>query len=296
VQSRGSVLDRIHLDPVHQVPFRFRSRVSAFCLAAVAGVTFVTSAAAQPADTGKISTAPLFTRRDALVGAGIVALTVGTMQYDHRIQRWLRQDRFQRDQFLHDRAGEIKLVNERSLFAISAASYVVGRLGRVERLADVGLHAAEAIVITSAAATILKSGLGRSRPFVTDAKDAFDFDPGKGWDRPDYRSFPSLHEGGSFAAAAVFTAEVDRWRPGAGKVAGPVFYAAALLPGIARMYSNKHWASDVILGGAIGTFAGIKTVRYHHSHPGNRIDKWLLDARVQPGMGEGPILVMNVRF
>jgi membrane-associated phospholipid phosphatase len=262
----------------------------------LAGVGLASSAVAQPADTAKVSRSRLFTGRDAWVGAGIVALTVGTMQFDHRIQRWVRQDRFQHDQFLHDRAGEIKLVNERSLFAISAASYVVGRLGRVERLADVGLHAAEAIVITSAAATVLKSGLGRSRPFVSDGQDAFDFDPGKGWDRPDDRSFPSLHEGGSFAAAAVFTAEVERWRPGAGKIAGPFFYTAALLPGVARMYSNKHWASDVLLGAAIGTFAGIKTVRYHHSHPGNRIDRWLLDARVHPGAGDGPVLVVNVQF
>jgi hypothetical protein len=47
------------------------------------------------------------------------------------------------------------------------------------------------------------------------------------------------------------------------------------------MYNNKHWASDVVMGAAIGTFAGTKVVRYHHSHPGNRIDKWLLRPTVQ---------------
>ena len=39
---------------------------------------------------------------------------------------------------------------------------------------------------------------------------------------------------------------------------------------------NKHWASDVGMGAAIGTFAGWEVVQYHRSHPGNKIDKWLL--------------------
>jgi hypothetical protein len=48
------------------------------------------------------------------------------------------------------------------------------------------------------------------------------------------------------------------------------------------MYHNKHWASDVLVGAAIGTFAGRKVVRWHHSHPDNRVDRWLLGAAVTP--------------
>ena len=48
------------------------------------------------------------------------------------------------------------------------------------------------------------------------------------------------------------------------------------------MYNNRHWASDVIMGAAIGTFAGTKVVRYHLTHPGNRVDKWLLNASYSP--------------
>jgi hypothetical protein len=36
------------------------------------------------------------------------------------------------------------------------------------------------------------------------------------------------------------------------------------------------------LGAAIGTFAGTKVVRYHATHPGNRVDKWFLNASFQP--------------
>ena len=48
------------------------------------------------------------------------------------------------------------------------------------------------------------------------------------------------------------------------------------------MYDNRHWASDVIMGAAIGTFAGTKVVRYHRTHPDNRLDRWLLNASVSP--------------
>ncbi len=58
----------------------------------------------------------------------------------------------------------------------------------------------------------------------------------------------------------------------------PVLYGGATLVGLSRMYHNKHWASDVVLGAAIGTFSGLKVVRYSHAHPDNPVDKVLLRA------------------
>jgi hypothetical protein len=51
------------------------------------------------------------------------------------------------------------------------------------------------------------------------------------------------------------------------------------------MYNNAHWASDVALGAAVGTFAGLKVVRYNHAHPDNFIDRAMLAARVSPVRG-----------
>jgi hypothetical protein len=36
------------------------------------------------------------------------------------------------------------------------------------------------------------------------------------------------------------------------------------------------------MGAAIGTFAGTKVVRYHHTHPGNALDRWLLNFSMSP--------------
>ncbi len=46
------------------------------------------------------------------------------------------------------------------------------------------------------------------------------------------------------------------------------------------MYHNAHWASDVALGAGIGTFSGLKVVRYNHSHPKNRLDRLLLGTHI----------------
>ncbi len=59
-------------------------------------------------------------------------------------------------------------------------------------------------------------------------------------------------------------------------------YGGASLVALSRMYDDKHWASDVIVGAMIGQFAGRKVVRYHHSHPENKIDRWLLGISVTP--------------
>ena len=49
------------------------------------------------------------------------------------------------------------------------------------------------------------------------------------------------------------------------------------------MYNNAHWASDVVLGAAIGTFTGLKVVRYSHIHPDNAIDRFFLGRSAADG-------------
>jgi membrane-associated phospholipid phosphatase len=237
---------------------------------------------AQPADTTRRSTEPLFTASDAVIGGAFVAGTVVMLQFDRRIAESM--DRNKTD-FRNNSAKVLKDVNERTLMVVSAAGYVIGRLGRIERLADIGLHSVEALVLTSALSTIGKSGLGRARPHVSGGGDPFDFHPGKGFNDPAYRSFPSLHEGGTFAFAAVVTSETARMWPASRPFVGLLLYTLAVLPGAGRIYTGNHWSSDVVMGAALGSFAGWKVVRYNHSHPENRLDRWLLGASVLPDDG-----------
>jgi hypothetical protein len=60
----------------------------------------------------------------------------------------------------------------------------------------------------------------------------------------------------------------------------PLMYGGAAVVGWSRMFDNQHWASDVITGAAIGTFAGLKVVHWHHQNAGNAVDRIFLGPSV----------------
>ena len=103
--------------------------------------------------------------------------------------------------------------------ADSLLAYVGGRIFRNAPIADGGLHTAEAVAIGTVIGSFLKSTTGRARPRAANG-DPFDFKPFKGYTAGEYRSFPSLHETGSFSAAAAVTGEVARHSARAGKIVG----------------------------------------------------------------------------
>jgi membrane-associated phospholipid phosphatase len=98
---------------------------------------------------------------------------------------------------------------------------------------------------------------------------------------------PSGHTLAAFAAAAAVTSETSGWWPATRWVIGPVLFTGAGVTGLSRMYDNRHWASDVIVGAGIGTFAGLKVVRYVNAHADNRVDKLLLTGSIVPQYGGG---------
>ena len=239
-------------------------------------------AVAQPTDTTKISHQPLFTSRDAWIAAGFIAGTVAMYPADRYFARKLQSPHNQENQFLSSAASGLRFMGTPGSMIIGVSMYGAGRLARVDRLADLGLHGTEALLIAQGTVGILKGLAGRARPEVS-IEDERSFRLGRGFqDAGDhYRSFPSGHSAMGFAAAAAVTSETSNWWPNSVWFIAPVMYGGATLIAASRMYNNKHWASDVVMGAAIGTFAGTKVVRYHHSHPGNRIDKWLLRPTVQ---------------
>jgi membrane-associated phospholipid phosphatase len=175
-------------------------------------------------------------------------------------------------------AADLTKIHERSLFVASVATFAVARVAGWSRLADVGFHSAEAIAIGTAVGSILKPTIGRARPYAVAGDKAFEFKFGKGYTDGKYRSFPSLHEIGSFAAAAVVTEEVSLSSPDAKPYVAALAYGVAGLVGVGRMYTGQHWASDVVLGSALGAFIGRRVVHYAHSRPRSRMDRWFLGA------------------
>jgi hypothetical protein len=55
------------------------------------------------------------------------------------------------------------------------------------------------------------------------------------------------------------------------------------------MYKDKHWASDVAMGAALGAVSGWATVRYHHHRPNNKLDRTFIGSIPTATMADGQI-------
>jgi membrane-associated phospholipid phosphatase len=237
---------------------------------------------------------PLFQRSD-LRALGIMLLaTAATMPFDRTIAHEFADSSLQANGTYKSAVGKLTTIHERSLFVYSVIAYAGGRLFGSAPVADAGLHSAEAIAVGTAIGSFLKSTAGRARPRAANG-DPFDFRFAKGYTSGDYRSFPSLHEIGSFAAAAALTSEVSRHDPTAGRVVGVLAYGGAGLVGVARMYSGEHWASDVVLGSALGIAFGRRIVSHAHSGGPNSLDRFLL-GRLAVGRDGARVVVWERSF
>lgn len=259
---------------------RFLHRVTlGVALTATLATTLAPALQAQ-SDTIAAPKAGLFTWRDAVLMGAFVTATGLAAPLDRKIAESLQDSAVQANRFFGDVAGVVRNVAAPGSYVIGIGLYTYGRIAKNERAADLGLHGTEALVVGQLMGTVLKGAFGRARPYK-DIDNPNDFKFGRGYSKSgDFQSFPSGHTISAFAAAAAVTSETSRWWPNTRWIIGPVLYSGAALAGASRMYNNRHWFSDVMFGAAIGTFAGLKVVRWHHTHPGNKLDRWLLSGTV----------------
>lgn len=248
---------------------------------AVLPLVLLASTAASQASDSSSRDKTFLTRRDLLVAGLALGATGIVSLFDDDIAVASRQSRYQSSS-LHNFSTKVSKVNETTLTVAGLLTYGIGRLTKERTVTDVALHATEAVVLSSLASQLIRGPLGRSRPFVTSDTDQYDFKFGKGFRRFDNRAFPSIHTASSMAVATVLTMELHRRHSSATPFVAPVLFAAGLLPGLARIQLDQHWASDIVAGAVMGVFAGYKVVSYSHDHPNNFFDRVLLKTSVAP--------------
>lgn len=227
----------------------------------------------------------LFTYRDAILAAGFAGITVAMFPLDENVARHIRQDSTFNG-FTQNSAVGFETISSPGAYVIGGSLYLFGRFARRPDLTDFAWHGTEAVLVANVVTGFLKGTLGRARPFVVNDTNPRDFRLGGGFGNADRQSFPSGHTSTAFAAAAAVTSEIRRLHPKALPYVATAMYGGATLVGLSRMYHNKHWASDVALGAAIGTFSGLKVVRYSHAHRDNKVDRVMLHAVIAPN-GDG---------
>jgi membrane-associated phospholipid phosphatase len=242
-------------------------------------------AGAQTADTIS-GMKPLFTLRDALMVGGFTLATIGLAPADRHMTRQLQVPARQSNRLLHTSATVFRLFGNPGSMVTGAGLYLLGTANGQRRTQDLGLHTVEAIVLGFGTTGTIKILAGRARPRISEG-DASRFQLLRGLRGDDYQSFPSGHTTTAFAFAATVASETQRWWPRSRWILGPILYGGATLTGVSRIYNKAHWASDVMAGAAIGTFTGLKVVRYQHSHPDNWLDRKLLRAGVMHVNGGG---------
>ncbi len=247
-------------------------------------------AAAAPAmaqaDSSK-SFGPLFTGADALLAGTVVIGTFFAQRLDDHYAARLQDSSTQANKKLQALATFVRTTAAPGAFVIGTTMYAVGRITKVNRMAELGLHGTEALLIGELTGGIIKGFVGRQRPYVR-PRNPHSYGFMRGFGHGDeYRSFPSGHTLAAFAAASAVTSQTSNWWPSARIPIGVAMYGGAALAGVSRMYDNRHWASDVIVGAGIGTFAGLKVVRFSNSHSGNTLDRWLLSASITPSADGG---------
>ncbi|MEO6211091.1 MAG: phosphatase PAP2 family protein [Gemmatimonadaceae bacterium] len=233
----------------------------------------------------------LFTRSDAWAFGAFVAGAAALRPFDAQIANEIREPEAQRNRSAARAAKTFNFIGSPGTLLAGIAMYGVGRIGHIDRVADLGLHSTEAIVVSAGATYLIKGIAGRQRPSHAGVNDPDDFSFGGGFKSGGSSSFPSGHATAAFATATVVTLETHRWWPKSTWYVAPLMFGGASMVGVARLYSNAHWASDVIMGAGIGTLTGLKVFRYNHvTNRNNRANRWLLTAvpSVSPSLdGQG---------
>ncbi len=197
-------------------------------------------------DAGAYFTAPLrFSTADWLIAAGTLGASAALMPADESLNSAMLRSHSQTADIFAE-AG--RLYGDLAIGgSIGAGLYVIGLAAQNEDVRVTGRLTLEALAYCGVVNLALKSLVGRSRPYT--GNGAFTFRPVQFG--TDETSFPSGHAVVAFAVSSVLAERIGNPWVGAG------LYAVASLTALSRMYQTKHWASDVVLGGAIGAGAGL---------------------------------------
>lgn len=205
------------------------------------------------ADCGKILASPAkWDGRDWLNTGMVIGVTSGLFFADADVRNLARRNK----SAVGDAGAAVGNVLGNPLYTLPPLGlfYLYGHLNEDLKARRASLLAVESLAISGAFTWALKVTAQRPRPFSGESPGA--------WNGPSLRmsgtSFPSGHTTAAFSIASVLAEEY-----GNQSYVPPIAYGLATLTGLARIYDDKHWASDVFFGGAIGYFVGKAVVSYH---------------------------------
>lgn len=136
--------------------------------------------------------------------------------------------------------------------AFSGTIYLGGKIFKDENFSTTGRMLLEGLFYAGLTTTILKSVIGRSRPYTEDGPSRFN-----GFQlKTETTSMPSGHVTVAFAVSSVLAERIDNF------YTSIFLYSLAASTVFQRIYSDSHWASDCIPAAVIGYVIGKAVVKY----------------------------------
>ena len=199
-------------------------------------------------------------RNDFLTLAAVSGAGALLFAFDQDVQDWVQGHRTTSS----DKAASFFsfVGNGGVLLGLSAGLYAAGEIGHHDGLRETALLSLESLTAASLILYALKVSLGRARPYTGESSRSFH--PFAFENR--YWSWPSGHACASFSVATVIAERAEN--PAVDVLA----YGLATLVGLSRIHENKHWASDVFLGSALGFFVGKKICALNKRKEGSAVD------------------------
>jgi membrane-associated phospholipid phosphatase len=144
-------------------------------------------------------------------------------------------------------------------YSIGGVAGVFGLYGLIARdtaAKKISIELLQAGLYSEAVTELLKMAVGRARPYKNEG--AGGFHPFTGL-HTDYNSFPSGHSTSAFALSTIMS------RHAHSVILKILAYVPAGFTLVSRIYQDKHWISDELIGAAIGYFAGNWVVDLHET-------------------------------
>jgi Capsule assembly protein Wzi/PAP2 superfamily len=136
-----------------------------------------------------------------------------------------------------------------SFLGLSASSFLLGQMTHDDHLSEAGMLAGEAAIDATAVAYAFKEVTQRQRPYQGNGHGNF-FAGGT--------SFPAEHAAIAWSVASVWAHEYPGW------FSQTAAYGLASAVTITRVTARQHFASDAIIGSALGWYFGRQVYRAHH--------------------------------
>lgn len=184
--------------------------------------------------------------RDFLHLSVILGSSVLIYAFDKDISNWFQENKTSESESISHLTSAFG--HGIFLSALIASMYVSGELSNRDDLRKTALLSLESWAISGVIVSALKFTIGRARPL--EGEDSSCFHPFSFKSR--FHSFPSGHASAAFAVASVIADQSEEL------FIDILTYGLATMVAMSRVHDSKHWATDVLVGSAIGYYVGKK--------------------------------------